>query len=257
MKKKIFLSLVMIVLFVFGILIYDFSDEMGEELVGHSWYMTNNNEVYVLSLKNNIFDLKDEEGKKAEMYRTCSTFQYNSNVSMIKLRCEGASKKIYISNADDNSLVLNDEGEEYAFYNSRELALVEDFKTENELSNEEYDELLSISFDQNLIINYNKFMSLYKGKSSVYVAFITNNINYHNVYKYVVLNNLITNSSKKFYLINVDNLNEEELKKINKITDVEEYKDVVYVFEVKKKNIKTKVKIDALGKKDLINYQNI
>lgn len=257
MKKRVFITIIMVILFVFGILIYDFSDEMSEELVSHNWYMTNNGEIYVLSLKHNIFKLTNEDSQKIDLYRTCTSFQYNSNVSMIKLKCAEGSKKLYITNNDDNKLILNDEGEEYTFYNTKEVALIEEFKSTNELSNEDYDKLLAISFNDDLFITYSKFMSLYKAKKATYVGFVNSNINYQNVYKYVVLNNLITNSSKKFYLINVDNLTKEELKKINKLTKVEDYTDKIYVFELKKKSIKSKVVIDAIGKKDLVNYNNI
>ena len=245
------------VLFVFGILIYDFSDDMDSVLTNNTWYSYDNNEIYLLSLKNNKFVFTDADGKKVSDYENCNSFQYNGNVSMIKFKCNGISKKIYISNYDNEKLVLNHNGEEKVFYSSKELASVENFKMINDLSDSEYDNLLSINFNEELFINYNQFLKLYKSKNTVYVGLITNNINYENVYNYQVLNNLIDNSSKKFYLINVDNLSESEISKLNKITKIDNYENKLYIYELKNKSIKCKVIIDTVSKNDLNSYQNI
>lgn len=257
MKNKLFLFIVLLVLFVFGILIYDFSDKMDSVLTDNKWYFNDNNDIYILSLKNNKFNLTNEEGEKVKEFRNCNSFQYNSNVSRLKLKCDGVIKKIYISSYDDNSLVLNENGEELSFYSSKELALIEHFKRVNELSNDEYENLLSINFNEDLFISYKEFIKLYKNKKSFYIGLVSNNINYENVYNYQVLNNLITNSTKKFYLINVDNLNEKELSKLKSLTNIDNYENKVYIYEVKNKTIKCKVIIDAISKNDLENYQNI
>ena len=250
MKNKLFLFIILIVLFVFGILIYDFSDEMDNNLVNNKWYFDNNNEIYILSLKNNTFDFTNEAGEKVGEYQKCSAYQYNSNVSMLKLKCEGLSKKIYISSFNEEKLVLTENGEEKTFYSSKELALIEQFKLVNNLTDSDYNDLLSVNFNNELFITYKEFLSLYKGKSTVYIGLITNNINYENVYNYQVLNNLIDNSSKKFYLINVDNLTESELSKLNKLTNLDNYEDKLYIYEVRNKTIKCKVIIDAISKND-------
>lgn len=257
MKNKIFLIIILIVLFVFGILLYDFSDELDVMLTGHKWYLDENGSISILTLKNNKFSYVREDGNKIEDYATCTTYQFNNNVSMLKLKCDGTSKKLYISNYDDSKLVLNIDSEEKTFYSSKEMALIEEFKEENDLTDNEYKSLLSVNFKDDLFINYDRFNSLYKGKESVYIGLITNNINYENVYNYQALNNLINNSSKSFYLINIDTLNENEISKINKLTKVDNYKDKIYIYEVKNKKIKCKVIIDINNKNDLINYQNI
>ena len=144
MKNKLFLFIILIVLFVFGILIYDFSDEIDSKLTSGKWYIDNNNQINILSLKGNKFKYTNEDGKEISEYSNCNTYQYNSNVSMIKFKCNGVSKKIYISNYDDNSLVLTENGEERKFYASKELALIENFKIVNNLSDNDYNRLLSI-----------------------------------------------------------------------------------------------------------------
>ncbi len=257
MKNKIFLFIVFMVLFVFGILIYDFSDEMDKVLTGNTWYLYDNNNMYLLNLKNNRFNFTIENGEKVKEYENCNSFQYNENVSMIKFKCNGEIKKMYISSYDEDTLVLNDNGEEKKFYSSKELALVENFKQVNELTDSEYNNLLSINFNDELFINYKEFLKLYKGKSTVYVGLITNNINYENVYNYQVLNNLIDNSSKKFYLINIDNLSKSEVAKLNRITKIDNYENKLYIYEVKNKSMKCKVIIDTVSKNDLNSYKNI
>jgi hypothetical protein len=255
MKRNIFLCISLIILFVFGILMYDFSEELDSLLTGHKWYLDNNDEIYVLSLKNNKFTYIKEDGNKISEYAKCNTYQYNSNVSMLKLKCEGSNKIIYISEYNDKKLVLNNDGEETTFYSSKELAYIENFKEQNNLTDNEYNKLLSINF--NNIIDYSKFMSLYKDKKSKYVGFITNNINYKNVYNYQALNKLINNSTKDFYLINIDGLTSKQINKLNKLTKIKDYNNKLYIFEISNKAVKLKQTIDITNKEDLNKYQNI
>ena len=257
MKKSLFLAGILILLFVFGILMYDFSDELDTILINNKWYVNNEAEIYTLSLKNNKFDLIDEKNESVKEYKNCTSYQYNSNVSMIKLKCDGIIKKIYISSYDNDKLVLNENGIDKYYYSNKEIALIDQFKEINGLSDSDYNNLISINFNDNLFINYKKFNSLLKSKNKVYVGIVTNNINYENVYNYQVLNNLINNSSKNFYLLSIDKLSEEELDKLNKETKQINYEDKIYVYEVSKKGIKSKVTIDINNKNDLGNYKEI
>ena len=257
MKKKLFIAGILIVLFIFGILIYDFSDDIDPLLLDNTWYINNNKEIYTLSLKNNKFSLVNENNELVSEYKNCTSYQYNSNVSMIKLKCDGLSKKIYISEYDKEKLVLNENGVDRNYYSNKEIALIEKFKEVNELSDNDYNNLISINFNEDLFIGYKVFNSLLKSKDKVYVGLISNNINYENVYNYQVLNNLITNSTKKFYLLSIDKLNQEELDKLNKQTKVNNYEDKIYVYEVSKKGINNKVIIDTTSKNDLSNYKEI
>ena len=62
---------------------------------------------------------------------------------------------------------------------------------------------------------------------------------------------------KKFYLLKINDLSENELNKLNKFTKVEDYNDKLYVYEVGNKGVKSKVVIDTINKNDLDNYKNI
>ena len=257
MKNMLFLFIVLIVLFVFGILIYDFSDEVDEVLLKNKWYLDSNNEIYVLSFKDNKFELVTEDGKEVVEYKNCNSYQFNKNVSMLKLKCDKESKKIFIKEYDDKKLVLNENNTDKYFYSSKELALIENFKEVNDLSDSDYNSLISINFNNDLFINYKTFQSLLKSKNKVYVGIISNDVNYENVYNYQVLNNLINNSTKRFYLLKINDLSENELTKLNKYTKVENYDDKLYVYEVNNKGVKSKVVIDTINKNDLDNYKNI
>ena len=256
MKKKLFLLIVLIVLFVFGVLIYDFSDEVDEVLLKNKWYFDSNNEIYILSFKDNKLEFVTEDGKKYEDYNNC-TYQFNKNVSMLKLKCDKGSKKLFIKEYDDKKLVLNEDNIDKYFYSSRELALIENFKKTNNLTDNDYNSLISINFEDDLFINYKVFHDLLKSKIKVYVGIISNNISYENVYNYQVLNNLINNSSKKFYLLNVNDLTEEEITKLKKYIKQDSYDNKLYVYEVNNKKIKVKVIIDTINKNDINNYKNI
>ncbi len=257
MKKKVFLFIVLIVLFVFGILIYDFSDELDEKLVKNIWYIEENNNIYILRFKDNKLKLTSENGTESEDYKDCTTFQYNKNVSMLKLKCNNESKKIFIKSYDEQKLTINEDGIDKKFYSSKELALIENFKEENNLSDSDYNNLISINFNDDLFIDYKTFLSLLKGKSKVYIGIISNNISYENAYNYQALNNLIKNSSKKFYLLNINDLNDNDLSKLNKETNIINYDNKLYIYEVGNKALKNKVIIESVSKNDLDNYKNI
>ena len=257
MKKKLFLSLVLIILFVFGILIYDFSDEMDTLLTSHKWYINENNQINELEFKDRILAYTSSEGNVLDDYKDCSSYKYNNSVNVIKLSCKGTNKKIYISSYDDERLILSENGNEKIFYSNKDSALIEKFKSDNELSDNEYNKLLSINFNDELFINYKDLKNILKSKMNIYIGVVDNNITFENVYNYQVLNNLINNSSKDFYLININSLTEEELNKVSSITGVDNFNDKVYVFEVKNKKIKSRVIIDTFNKEDILEYNNI
>jgi hypothetical protein len=256
MKKNIFLTIILIILFTFGIFIYDFSDEMDILITNHSWYLTENNNTYELSFNNNKLTYLDEETEVSE-YQQCENYHYNRNVNVIKLKCKGTTKKIYISSYDNDKLTLTIDGAEKTFYATSELAQIENFKQENNLTDSQYDELLSINFNESLFISYQEFKKLTKEKTKFYLGLVQNNIDFTNVYNYQVLNNLINNSSKDFYLINLDSLSESELNKLKKLIDIEDSESTINIYQVNNGKIKLKVAIDALNSDDINTYQNI
>ena len=105
MRNKLFLIIILVVLFVFGVLIYDFSDEMDDTILNNNWYINEDGRLYILSLSKNKFNYLDDNNQKIEEYSTCGNYQYNSNISMLKLKCKNEVKKIYVSSFNDNELV--------------------------------------------------------------------------------------------------------------------------------------------------------
>ena len=63
MKRNLILMGILGLLFMGGVFIYDFSDEMDEKLTSHKWYIVENNKTYVMSFKDNYFAYTDINGK--------------------------------------------------------------------------------------------------------------------------------------------------------------------------------------------------
>ena len=59
MKKGVVFILMLLILFLGALLIYDFSDIPDDTLTSHDWYLLENNEFYVLNLKDNKFSFKN------------------------------------------------------------------------------------------------------------------------------------------------------------------------------------------------------
>ena len=236
MKKGFIFILILAVLFVGAILIYDFSDMPSEQLGGHDWYLLENNDMYVLNLANNRFSFKNISNNE-ERYKDCNTYKYNNSSNVIKLDCSIKNNKLYIATYDDKKLVVTINGEEKTLYNSKELAYEHKFMDDNNLSEQEYNELYKINFDEKYYINVKEFLSIYKGKSKKKVVLVSNNYNYDNILDYVKLSKMIDDSYK---LIAIDSLSETDLKSLFTkigITDYDNSLVTIYLVGNKKTSI--------------------
>lgn len=242
MKKGVVLILVLSVLFMGAILIYDFSDIPDEKLAGHEWFLIDNNEVYVLKLDDNKFSFKNKDSNE-DRYLNCNTFKYNNSSNIIKLDCNIKNNKIYIATYDDEKLVVTLNGEERTLYSSEELALEYKFIEDNNLSEDKYNELFNLKFDDKYFINVDEFVKLYKGKNNVNVVLVTSKLNYRNILDYVKLSKSLDDSYK---LINIDSLSDSDIKKLYKYIGITEFDyDLVTVYEVYKKKVSVKEVIDV------------
>lgn len=242
MKKGVVLVLILSVLFMGAILIYDFSDIPDEMLAGHEWYLVDNNEVYVLKLDDNKFSFKNKNSDE-DRYQNCNTFKYNNSSNIIKLDCNIKNNKIYIATYDENKLVVTLNGEERTLYSSEELALEYKFIEDNNLSEEKYNELFNLKFDDKYFINVDEFVKLYNKKNRVNVVLVTSKLNYRNILDYVKLSKSLDDSYK---LINIDSLSDNDIKKLYKYVGITEFDyDLVTVYDVYKKNVNVKEVIDV------------
>lgn len=249
MKKGVVLVLILSVLFMGAILIYDFSDIPDEMLAGHEWYLVDNNEVYVLKLEDNKFSFKNKNSEE-DRYQNCNTFKYNNSSNIIKLDCSIKNNKIYIATYDENKLVVTLNGEERTLYSSEELALEYKFIENNNLSEEKYNELFNLKFDDKYFINVDQFVKIYNGKSRVNVVLVTSRLNYKNILDYVKLSKEIDSGYK---LINIDSLSDSDIRKLYKYVGITEFDyDLVTIYDVYKKDVSIKEIIDVKSYKEIM-----
>lgn len=248
MKKGLFFILILAMLFIGAIVIYDFSDIPSEELAGHDWYLIENSDVYVLNLANNKFSFKNVSNNE-ERYENCNTYKYNNSSNVIKLDCSIKNNKLYIATYDDNKLVVTINGEEKTLYKSEELAYEHKFIDDNNLSEQEYNELYKISFDEKYFINVKEFLSIYKGKSKKKVVLVSNNYNYKNILDYVKLSKEINDDYK---LIAIDSLSDADLSDLFKKIGITDYDNsLVTVYLVGKKTTDISEVIDIKNIKEV------
>ena len=55
MKQNIIMIIILVALFFFGLLIYDFSDNLDNSVINHEWYALDNEQMTVLSFEDNKF----------------------------------------------------------------------------------------------------------------------------------------------------------------------------------------------------------
>lgn len=241
MKKGLVFILILSVLFMGAILIYDFSDIPDEKLAGHEWYLVDNNDIYVLKLEDNKFSFKNKYNEE-DRYQNCNTYKYNNSSNIIKLDCSIKNNKIYIATYDDNKLVVTLNGEERTLYRTEELALEYKFMEENGLSEEKYNELFNLKFDDKYFINVEEFIKLYKSKNNKQVVLVTSKLNYKNILDYVKLSNLLDDNYK---LINIDSLSDSDMKKLYKYLSISDFdNNKITVYDVYNKKVKVNMVID-------------
>ena len=248
MKKGFIFILILVVLFVGAILIYDFSDIPSEMLAGHDWYLIENNDVYVLNLENNKFSFKNKNNDE-ERYKNCNTYKYNNSSNVIKLDCSIKNNKLYIATFDENKLVATINVEQKTLYKSEELAYEYKFMSDNGLSEQEYNELYKLNFDEKYFINVKEFLTIYKGKNKKKVVLVSNSYNYKNILDYVKLSKILDDSYK---LIAIDSLSESDLQSLfNKIGITDYDNNLVTIYLVGNKNTSISEVLDIKNIKEI------
>lgn len=242
MKKNIIVVILLMGLFVFGLLIYNFSDEVDKILSNNEWYLVENGNANVMSFRNNKFYYKDfNNGKSIDLYKDCKNYLYNSNINVIKLDCSIDDNKIYINNISNDILNITINNENKILYSSLDSAYVTDFKTNNNLSDKEYNELININLDEYSFISVSDIIKKYNSKSYGYVAFVNTDISYANIYNYKELDKLLVNKDIK--LLNTNILTTNNKKKLNNISkkyfnSKEDFiKDEIIIYKIGKKSV--------------------
>lgn len=255
MKKNIILISLLILLFVFGLLIYDFSDNLDKEIVNKDWFLADNNDLYEISFKDNNF-VYLKNNKKIVDFEDCKNYHFNNSTNVVKLGC--SNKKAYIASFDENTLTMTIDNKENTYYSSEDLAYEENFKKQNELTDDEYKSLIAIDLSEYSSITMKELNSIYKGKKKVYIALVKETINYNNAFNMNVLTAMIKHSTQKYQLLFIDKLNETNLEKLNSYTKQKEYNDnEILVYEVGNKKFKLKEKIKITSKEEMKEKQNL
>ena len=251
MKQNIILIVILIGLFVFGLLIYDFSDALDDVLYDSSWYIYEDGKLNKMDFKDNEFSYVNvDSGKVLDNYKSCHTFRYNRSINVIKLNCNINENKIYVSNFDKNSLVMQINGTEKTYYSSKEEANKFEFIKNNGLTKEEYDKLVDIDFTKYSSIIPAEFDTLLNSKETNNVAVVNSNVNYANISNYVALDKFISEAKKNVLLLNVSNITKEDAKNLHSKSDyfsadVSEYiTNEINVYMIGNKKIKFVTKLD-------------
>lgn len=82
MKKNIILISLLILLFVFGLLIYDFSDNLNKEIINKDWFLADNNDLYEISFKDNNF-VYLKNNKKIVDFEDCKNYHFNNSTNVV------------------------------------------------------------------------------------------------------------------------------------------------------------------------------
>ena len=264
MKKNIMMIVILIALFFFGVLIYDFSDELTEEIANNEWYTVQETGLTVVSFKNNKFSyLLAATNKPLAGYEKCKNYRFNNSINVVKLNCSTKAHKLYITSSDDEKLVISIDGDEKTFYNSKEAALVAAFQVENNLTAEELNKLLSVDLSKFTGTTVSAVNTLYKGKTTKLVAFVSGGAGLKNALNLNGLETLADNSIHELVVLNSEKLTTAELKKLNKLnksipTKPEELSsNTIMVYAVGKKKCKLIATIDVNSLSEINNYNNV
>ncbi len=255
MKKNIILISLLILLFVFGLLIYDFSDNLDKEITNKNWFLVEDNDLYEISFKDNNF-VYLKNNKKIVDFEDCKNYHFNNSTNVVKLGCN--NKKAYIASFNENTLTMTIDNKENTYYSSEDLAYEENFKKQNELTDDEYKSLVAIDLSEYSSISMKELNSIYKGKKNVNIALVNETINYNNVFNMNVLTTMIKKSEQKYQLLFIDKLNETNLEKLNSYTKLKEYNsNEILIYEVGNKKFKLKEKIKITDKEEMNKKINI
>ena len=244
MKKNVVLISILIVLFTFGLFIYDFSDELDKIIINNDWFYIENGDVYKVSFKDNKFTYLKNNIIMID-YENCNNYHYNSNNNVIKLGC--SNKKSYIASYNKDTLTMTIDKTQRTYKSSLDLAYIEDFKKKNNLTDKEYASIIDINFDEYNEISISNLDKKYKNKKTEYIVILKKEINYENVFNTMALINIMKNTKKNFNLLFSDELTEKQLKKLNNYTNKKEYKDdeiLIYELGNKKCNLKKTIKVN-------------
>jgi len=218
MKQNIIMIMILISLFFFGLLIYDFSDELDSSITKSHWYTILDGELTRMNLANNQFSfIYTETKEKVSAYKICSSFRYNRNINVIRLNCNVKANKIHLSNINDNSIVMTINGKEIEFFNQQAEAWNADFRNNNNLTIEEFNDLISFDFNKYTEVNLSDIQAITRSSDARYLAFVNSSQTLKNALNLEALRNYANKSSIPVVVIIIDYLRNDDLKALRKL----------------------------------------
>ena len=261
MKQNMIMIVILVALFFFGILIYDFSDELDQDIVSHDWFRVEKTQMTVITFKDGRFSYYYEEtNKPVTLYELCLAYRFNRSINVIKLNCAIKGNKLYISSFDEEELVMTIEGSEKTFYATSEAALAADFRLENDLSPTEFEDLMTIDLSEYSVTNLDEINTLYKGVNPKLVAIVNQSDKIKNALNLKALANLANKSGETILILVLEDLANSELTKLNKLnsgfpTDIKGFNlNTIPVYRVGNKKFSLVTMIDVNTYSEINNY---
>lgn len=257
MKQNIILIGILVILFFFGLFIYDFSDELDGRLVNNDWYTVKVGAVAVMRFTENAFLFFDEETKEQlPEYRSCTTFRFNRNINVIRLNCPIRANKIHIYHINENYIKLMIDGGNYKFFKNREDAIIYDFMKENELDQITLDELMNFNFNTFNIIEVSDFANILRDQSAnEYVAIVSRNNSLQNALNIAALK-IINNNRENLSIIIASDLSETELTILSSLySDIDLLNDEkILIFKIQARKIDIYKEINVRSFNEIKNF---
>ncbi|MDD2505053.1 MAG: hypothetical protein PHF21_02135 [Bacilli bacterium] len=264
MKQNIIMVIILVALFFFGLLIYDFSDELDSAVTSHDWYLLDDDEMVIISFKNQKFSYYYQStGESLSSHELCLNYRFNRSINVIKLNCNTKGNKLYISSITENEFKLTIDNVEKTFYASEAMAQEAAFRKENNLSKEDFLDLMNIDLNKFTITTVDDVVNLYKSKNIKLVAFVNEEKSIKNALNLKTLYNLSSNSEKTLLIINYKDLLSVELAKLIKLNnkfpkDIKDFdRDSISIYIVGKKSFELVTNLSINAFKEVNDYNNI
>jgi len=217
MKQNIIMIAILVALFFFGLLIYDFSDELDKSISSRSWYAVMEGELARVSFSNhNFVFVNPETDERIPHFSDCVTYRFNRNINVIRLNCNVKGNKIHLSNITDDSITLTLDGDEVDFFILEEEAWNADFRNRNNLTLEEFNSIISFDFNKYTEVRASDVEAITRGDDR-YVAFVNNSQTFKNALNVEALRNFANNSSIPVVVIIIDDLTNEDLARLRRL----------------------------------------
>jgi len=262
MKQNIIMIVILIALFFFGLLIYDFSDELDDTIVRHDWYRLEEQKMTIISFKDGKFSYYYEENNlPVTLYELCLTYRFNRSINVIKLNCSVKGNKLYISEFDAEKLIITIDGEEKMFYHSSVAATEANFILNNEMTRSEFEELMNFDLTRYSLVTIDEVNALYKTKGVKFVAIVNQGQTINNALNLLALYNYTNKINKDIQVLVIEDLSNNELGKLNKLnssiaSDLKDYDfDKIPLFGVGDKKFELVTNINVKTYSEAKNYR--